>query len=241
VGLTDGEGCERFWALIRHLIPSLQTSSEYGRAQIITAVALVVAEGKKNALANSFRKSFLLALRKIQQSNNEVNDFCTKNDVSKEILQEQRSEMHNFFANPLVPHQDYESRICELLHVIKELEDFQELHRQKQRNEIEISCDYMKLRIRVNTMTSGRIELGLGDSPDTLHKKLKELLKESGMELSTWKNTNGTFTEQYYTCHKFFLPFTRLVELKQRIWTQLLHRQLEFQHLFRSSVSGTPQ
>ena len=238
--MTDGEGCERFWALIRHLIPSLRTCSEYTRGQIITAVALSVAEGKKHSLPKAFFKSFFLAFAKIQQMNKDVGDFCHKNDMTRESLQQQRSSMHAFFENPQVPRQDLESRICELLHVMRTLEDFEILHRQNKASEREISCDYMDLRIKINTLTSGRIEIGLGNCTDVLQKKLKELLKESGGELSTWKNTDGSFTQQYYEVHRFCIPFTRLLELKHKIWTQLLQRQLEFQQLFRSSVSGTP-
>lgn len=147
-GLTDGEGCERFWALIRHLIPSLRTSSEYVRGQIITAVALHVAEGKKHSLPKAFLKSFHLALAKIQQMNKEVGEFCDNNDMTKESLQEQRSAMHAFFANPLVPRQDLESRICELLHVMQTLDDFDTVHRQNQASQREISSEYMNLRLR---------------------------------------------------------------------------------------------
>jgi hypothetical protein len=205
----------------------------------MTAVALIVAEGKKHSLAQAFSKSFMLAFAKIRQMNKEVDDFCNKNHMTTDSLQEQRSAMHAFFANPNVPRQDLESRICELLHVMKTLEDFEIIHRQKKTSERQISCDYMDLRIRINTLTSGRIEIGLGNCSDVLQKKLKELLKESGGELSTWKNTDGTFTQRYYDCHEFCIPFTRLLELKHKIWTQLLQRQIEFQQLFRSSVSGT--
>lgn len=127
--------------------------------------------------------------------NKEVGDFCDKNNMTKESLQEQRSAMHAFFANPLVPRQDLESRICELLHVMKTLEDFDTVHRQNKASEREISCDYMNLRRRINTLTSGQIEIGLGNCTDVLDKKLQELLKESGGELSTWKDADGTFTQ----------------------------------------------
>jgi hypothetical protein len=217
----------------------LRTSSEYTRAQIITAVALVVAEGRKQSLAKGFKKSFLLALRKIRLSSKEVNDYCKTSHITREALQEQRLAMHTNIASPQVPFEDLESRICELLYVIKVVEEFDDFHRKSNANNRDISREYMQLRLKMNTLTAGRVEIGVGDCPDVLQKKLKDLVREAGKDLTTWKNNDGTFTDRYYTCHALYVPFTRLTELKSKIWKLLLHRQLEFQQLFRSSVSGT--
>ena len=207
----------------------------------MTAVAMVVATGRKNSLANTFRKSFLFALRKIQQSSHEVNEFCQKNNLNKKALYEARSEMRGFFANPESVHQDIESRICELLHVIKILEDLKSVYRQYNTSESQISCDYMQLKVKLRTQTSGRIDIALDDydgSSDMLQTRLMGLLRESGTELAAWRTEDGVFTERFYMCREKYLPFIRLLELKHNIWTQLLHRQMEFQELYRSSVSG---
>jgi hypothetical protein len=209
----------------------------------MTAVAMVVATERKNSLANTFRKSFLLALRKIQQSSHEVNEFCQKNNLNQKVLYEARSEMRGFFANPESAHQDIESRICELLHVIKILEDLKSVYRQYNTSESQISCDYMQLKVKLRTQTAGCIDIALDDydgSSDImmLQTRLMGLLRESGTELAAWRTEDGVFTERFYMCREQYLPFIRLLELKHNIWTQLLHRQMEFQELYRSSVSG---
>ena len=97
----------------------------------------------------------------------------------------------------------------------------------------------MKLKVTLRTQTSGRIDMALDDgSSDMLQTKLMGLLRESGTELATWRTEDGVFTERFYVCREKYLPFITLLELKHQIWTQLLHRQMEFQELFRSSVSG---
>ena len=204
----------------------------------MTAVAMVVATGRKNSLANTFRKSFLLALRKIQRSSEEVDEFCQNNNLNKEALVEARSEMQGFFANPKSAHEDIESRICELIFIIKVLEDLKSVYRQYNTDKEQISIDYMKLKVKLRSTTSGRIDIALDGSSDVLQTKLMGLLRESGTELATWRTEDGVFTERFYVCRAKYLPFMTLLELKHQIWTQLLHRQMEFQELFRSSVSG---
>ena len=62
MGLTDGEGLERFWSAIRHLIPSLQYSTSFSRLQILSQIAIEHGERVQCTLAWRFVKLFEAAL-----------------------------------------------------------------------------------------------------------------------------------------------------------------------------------
>jgi hypothetical protein len=145
--------------------------------------------------------------------------------------------MKKFFEHPEEANIDIEDDICCILMASTQMEQFRMVHLSAPQN-TETSRAFLSFKVSLSLITGGRVELEIDDNaPEILRTRLNNLLKKINKPRSTWQNEDGTYTARFYEC-KAKLPFSQLRRLKHKIWSELLHRKMEYQEMYRSSYLG---
>jgi hypothetical protein len=236
IGLTDGEGCERIWALARHIIASLRGSTPYRRRQLLTNLMLEIGDRKHFGLALTFLIFFRITLKMIRECKRELKDYQAKTDVNMKELQAQAKLMQRYFENPAEQSNDIQDNICETIMAILVMDEFDEAHRNLSHN-AQTSLSYLNMRLLITWRTGGRIERCLDINQDVLHTRLNQLLRKANQSKSLWLNEDGSPTDYYHSIAEK-LPFSGLLLLKNQIWRQFACRKMEYRLLKASSLVG---
>lgn len=237
MGLTDGEGCERFWAYIRHVIASLRCSTSSSRHQVLTHLSIEVGKSQDILLPRNFRKSFESALTKISKYAAELKDAPLAE------LRDQAVRRKQFYSTPKPKHDLLpEDEICEILMNMEALDDFvQELMELRTANvhipESQTEGEFLKLRQFIEWKTNGRVKAK--DSPAELNDKLQRLFnsREPPQKMSDWLGPEGR-TKLYLKYLRLY-EFRGTIELKHDLWGKLVKQRSETSQLyFSASLRG---
>jgi Kyakuja-Dileera-Zisupton transposase len=236
IGLTDGEGCERIWALARHIIASLRGSTPYRRRQLLTNLMLEIGDRKHFGLASAFLVFFRTTLKMIRECKRELKDYQAGTGVNMKELQQQAKLMQEYFENPEEQGNDIQDNICETIMAILVMNEFDEVHSNLSHS-AQTSFSYLDMRLLITWRTGGRIERSLDIDQDTLHTRLNQLLRKANQSKSLWLNEDGSPTDHYHAVMDQ-LPLSDLRLLMNRIWAQLACRKMEYRLLKASSLVG---
>lgn len=229
MGLTDGEGLERFWSAIRHLIASLQCSTSFSRLQILSQIAIEHGEKVQRTLARRFLKLFEAALQKITDNGAKL----AMADVTElKIQSARRKEFYS--AKPEGSTRVIEDEIFETIYIRQTLVEYLQELLVPGRDAMPHIGRSRKLMEIVTHNPSGRI--GLDCTPDTLTERLSELFRSTNppQTIKDWVTIDGEPTVLYLRYQKRH-HLRALIKIKHEIWKILVRRRCEILQLHGSS------
>jgi len=183
IGLSDGEGNERIWSVIRHVIPALRVTSPSRRIQTLGILLLFVGEEKHMGLAVSFNALFKSAFEKIKESRKELDAFYSRTNISGEELVCEGHLMLSYFRNlKEIASSDVADDICELIYGIMEMENFDAKYKGLPPSSIK-THKYMEMKQWIARRTAGRIAQGIDITKDVINAKLIGLLASCNQTL----------------------------------------------------------
>ena len=102
-GLTDGEGCERFWSLIKALIPSCRVSSHFNRIYTIDTKVKHLDDKSLRGLGSWLQRKWILTVEKKNEAMTCLQDLEVAG-YSREYLQQQWEKQVTEQTKPLQRH-----------------------------------------------------------------------------------------------------------------------------------------
>ena len=237
IGLTDGEGCERLWSLLRHLIPSLRVSTPYRRRQILTACALMVGEVKHYGLPQSLNRTFKASIRRITKLRGQLRVYCRNLSISLKELRSQSDAMQSYFQNPIVEETEVEFDICVVLNNLIVAKNFGDAM-QDENDPTARRIAFQNVRAKIMRETNVCLDLNQ-DTCEQLRTHLTFLLRKADPPQTErdWIHEDDSPTEKYLlTVRK--LPHRDLIRLRSAIRNELMERKLEYGNLKNSGLQG---
>jgi hypothetical protein len=230
--LSNGEGCERIWSLIRHVIAQLRVAAPARRIQTLGVLLLFVGDEKQFSLAVSFNALFKLAFCKIKECNRELDEFFARTDISMEELLHEGDLMLKYFRNPTAQaSSDSVDDICELIMALMEMDVFDHRHHGLPPSSIK-TINYMEMKRRISRRTAGRIAEGIDVTKEVIKARLETLLTARNESMEEWvKDGKPTskFEEVFREIH-----LTHIRRMRNNIFTEVAQRRLEYSGLHSS-------
>jgi Kyakuja-Dileera-Zisupton transposase/CxC1 like cysteine cluster associated with KDZ transposases len=94
-GLSDGEGCERFWSELRRLIPGLRVTGYHRRLFILDLQVEHIDEGKRESVGKWLHDHFKRAQDRLDEAEDKLDGLST------EYLLEQFKEQRRYHSQPM--------------------------------------------------------------------------------------------------------------------------------------------
>ena len=221
-GLTDGEGCERFWSSIKLLIPSLHVSGYYN--QIYTLDTQVKHLDKKSMLDLGLwlrRRWNNTGNRKLDAM--EVLDGLLDVGITQEHLESQWIEQIQEQTKPLKRQSSKlaDKEIFDVLTLMKSLETYEE-----ERNA------YQKA-LMDSVYPDGLTSVDLSALVDDVQKNIKRAKKAVANKKGKL-SVDGRLNLAKLVGNEFLKKRMNALVLKQRIWDRLRNRKFELANLERA-------
>jgi Kyakuja-Dileera-Zisupton transposase len=238
IGLPDGEGNERIWSRGRHVIPSLRVVTPGKRFQILTELFLFIAEEKDRMMGRTFRKSFKLALGKIDNCKKDARKWLLKPGFLPDEIAKQAQLMRDFFKNPSAKtSQDVYAHVCETITAIVVLANFQNtwlhLPQSSQR-----TSQLSNIIVQIRSISGGRIDLMGGVTIDSLRRDLLgHISSTTHHNIRDWISDDNIPTQNYFDYSEdVFL--TSLRYRRNEIFAILVEQKMELTEI-RANFLGT--
>jgi len=221
-GLTDGEGCERFWSSIKLLIPSLRVSGYYNR--IYTLDAQIKHLDKKSMLDLGLwlqRKWQSTAERKLEAEG--VLEELAKLGIDRDHLEAQWMEQVQEQTKPLKRQSAKlaDREIFDVLTLIKSLESYEEdRHSYQKALEEGVYPDGLAM-VDISSL--------LDDAQKNIKRTKKAIANKKG-KLSV----DGRLNLEKLVGNKFLKGRMNALALKQRLRDRLRNRKFELANLERA-------
>ena len=231
-GLTDGEGCERFWSLIKALIPSCRVSSHFNRIYTIDTKVKHLDDKSLQGLGGWLQRKWILTIEKKNEAMSCLQDLQAKG-YSRDYLQ---CEWEKQVTEQTKPLKRQSKNIAN-----KAIEEILVLTR--------TVSNYKKELANLNQMlTSGDYEDGLsaediGSQIDDLEKRIKTNT-QSIISKKTKLSVDGRLNLNRLMGNEFLRKRMNALALKQRIRDRLRNRKFEIEALeraYRSTINNTNQ
>ena len=196
IAWTDGEGCERFWSAIRHLIPSCRCSAKSTRLQVLTHITIDIVERRLFGLSRLLCLRYLDADERIVEAEKNLQKIKGENALfSKEYIGAQAISMRTFLNRPpITPIIDDEEKVFIQVSALIEAKAMllEMFIAEKPAN-----INWSQIQQEIYRRMDGRLPQDW--APIQLVAKLDQLLRTVSSDLarSAWIDKDGNKTDLY--------------------------------------------
>ncbi|KDR79080.1 hypothetical protein GALMADRAFT_136978 [Galerina marginata CBS 339.88] len=221
-GLTDGEGCERFWSAIKALIPSCRVSGYYNRIYMIDTQVKHIDEKSLLSLGNWLQRKWKTTVEKKNAACEGLQPILDLG-YTEDVLQNEWKAQIIEQTKPLTKQSKHLAN--------KEIEDILALAKNVENNAKELE-EYE------NMLDSGEYEDGLDAS--TVQSYIEDLqakIKKTKKTISNKKaklSVDGRINLSKLVGNEFLKIRMNALALKQRIRDRLRQRKFEIEGLERA-------
>ncbi|KIJ90232.1 hypothetical protein K443DRAFT_70394, partial [Laccaria amethystina LaAM-08-1] len=221
-GLTDGEGCERFWSSIKLLIPSLRVSGYYTRIYTIDTQVKHLDHKSLMGLGDWLRRKWNAAILRKNEARAVLAELEQK-DITEDLLRENWAAQ---MAQQTKPNPRQAKNLADkVIQEILELKD----------SMTEVKAELYKFETMIQT---GKYDDGWEVSDVRLHlEDLKEKYEKTGKSLKSKCDTLGAESRlnlERLLGNEFFRLRVNALAVKQRLRNRLQQRKFELDGLERA-------
>jgi hypothetical protein len=221
-GLTDGEGCERFWSSIQSLIPSCRVSTYFNRIYAIDTQIKALDQKSLLGLGGWMRRKWIAMMTKMKEA--------------EEVL----SEIYEKGYTEAVLHQEWIHQVAEQTKPLKQQSKGLADQQIREILALKNSCDEYKAQIdELETMIlEGNYaeETNLDEVQESLEEYQAKLAKLQ-KSMATKKNqlsVDGRLNLIKLMGNEFLKKRMNALALKQRLRDRLCHRKFELENVERA-------
>ena len=221
-GLTDGEGCERFWSSIRSLIPSCRVSTYYNRIYAIDTQIKALDQKSLLNMGNWMRRKWITTDMKMKEAEEVLSEVYDEG-YTENMLREQWKLQVIEQTKPLKQQSKglADQQIREILALVKNCDEYK------------VHIDELETLILAGnyseTTSFDDIQEDLEESKAKL-AKLQTSIKNKKIKLSV----DGRLNLSKLMGNAFLKQRMNALALKQRLRERLRHRKFELENVERA-------
>ena len=221
-GLTDGEGCERFWSLIQSLIPSCRVSTYYNRIYAIDTQIKALDQKSLLNMGNWMRRKWMAMDMKMKEAEEVLLEVYDKG-YTEEILREQWKLQVIEQTKPLKQQSKglADQQIREILALAKNCDEYKD------------HIDELETMILGGTYPEGS---SLDDIQEDLEESKTKLakLRTSITNKRSKLSVDGRLNLTKLIGNTFLKQRMNALALKQRLRDRLRNRKFELENIARA-------
>ncbi|KAG6836231.1 hypothetical protein H0H93_010036 [Arthromyces matolae] len=216
-GLTDGEGCERFWSMIKLLIPSLRVSGYHQRLYALDIHVEFLAKRNIMSLGSWLARKWRIC----QEKKKAAEDILAEIPISRDTLRKEWEEQVKEQTKPLARQSKEIGN--------KAIEEIMTL----QENRKSIQAELSQVNLQMAEEDDDFISQTLRDEKETLLKSMEKV--QASIKAKREKlGVDGRANLAKYKDNKFLQLRLNAQALKNRIRAKLRERKFELERLERA-------